>query len=142
VILSNYKDYSVAIPKRFVFLKHALLSTSEFVIIATVNLDNMQFYNHTFTTPVFRRRGFALLSVDPLPAATSCFNKGSATLEPYKDSDSTTSDSENSSFLPVEEVIHRVLHKEYSIAKPWSKLTDSIGKSQGKQNEIAPQLND
>lgn len=138
MILSDYKDYSVAIPERSVFLKRALLSTSEFIIMATVNLDNMQFYNYTFTTLVFRRRGFASLSVDPLPTVAPRFNEGSATLEPYKESDSTTSDSENSSFPPVEEVIHRVLRKEYSMAKPWSKLTDSISKSQGKRNKIAP----
>jgi hypothetical protein len=118
VILSDYKDHSVAIPERLVFLKRAFLSTSEFVVMATVNLDNMQFYNHTFTTPVFRWRGFASLLVDPLPTVAPRFNKGSATLKPYKELDSTTSDSKNSSFPPVKEVIHRVLRKEYSMAKP------------------------
>jgi hypothetical protein len=107
--------------------------------MAAVNLDNIQFYNHTSTTLLFSQKRLALLFINPLPppTGTPLFNKWSSTFKPYNKSESTNSDVEEDSFPPVKEVIRRGLSKECLIVEPWSKWTDPISKSQGRPNESA-----
>jgi hypothetical protein len=105
--------------------------------MAAVNLDNIQFYNHTSTTPSFSQKRPASLFINPPPTSTETplFNKWSGTFKPYNESESTNSDIEEDSFPSVEEVIYHRLSKECSIVEPRSKWTDPIDKSQGRPNE-------
>lgn len=105
--------------------------------MAAVNLDNIQFYNYTSTTPSFSQKRPASLSINPPPTVTPRFNKWSSPFKPYNESESANNDVEEDSFPPVEEVIRRGLSKEYSIAEPRSKWTDPVGKTQGRPNESA-----
>jgi hypothetical protein len=110
--------------------------------MAAVDLDNIQFYNHTSTTPSFSQKRPASLSISIPPTVTPRFNKWSGTLKPCNESESANNDVEGDSLPPVEEVIRRGLSKECSIAEPRSKWTDSVGKSQGRPNESALAVND
>ena len=103
--------------------------------MAAVNLDNIQFYNYTFSTLLITRKRLPSLYINPPLTVISCFNKGSSTLSPYSELESTKSDLEEVSFPPVKEVIRCGLSKECLIVEPQWKWTDSVGKSQSKRNE-------
>jgi hypothetical protein len=105
--------------------------------MAAVDLDNIQFYNHTSTTPSFSQKRPASLSINPPPTVTPRFDKWSGTFKRYNEPESTNNDVEEDSFPPVEEVIRRGLSKESSVAEPRSKWTDPVGKSRGRPNESA-----
>jgi hypothetical protein len=99
--------------------------------MAAVNLDNIQFYNHTFTTLSFSQKRPALLFINPPPllTRTPCSNKWSGTFKPYKELEFTNSNVEEDSFPLVKKVICYKLSKECLIVEPWLKWTDLISKS-------------
>jgi len=74
MILGEYKDLSILVPKKSAFLKRVPFCISKFVIMAAVNLDNIQFYNHA---PSSSQICPALLYVGPPPIVPPYFKTNS-----------------------------------------------------------------